>query len=164
MRSGPLSPNVNLREVEQLLYREAHLLDTRRFDDWLALYTDDASYWVPLEEGQLDGVDTSSIIYDDREMMALRVRQYRDARAHARVPAARTVHQVSNVLLLEEAQSEVLASSALMVVEYRLDRQRVFAATVMHRLRRTADGLRIASKRVDLVNSESELDGIAFLL
>lgn len=164
MHSAAPPNNASLSEVEQLLYREAYLLDTRRFDDWLALYTDDATYWVPLEEGQTDAIDTSSIIHDDREMMTLRVNQYRDARAHARVPAARTVHQVSNVLLLEEGPSEVLASSALVLVEYRQERQRVFGATVTHRLRRTPAGLRIAAKRVDLVNSESELDGIAFLL
>lgn len=164
MRSAAPPTNASLSEVEQLLYREAFLLDARRFDEWLALYTDDATYWVPLEAGQADAINTSSIIHDDREMMTLRVLQYRDARAHARVPAARTVHQVSNVLLLEEGQSEVLAGSALVLVEYRQERQRVFGATVTHRLRRTPAGLRIAAKRVDLVNSESELDGIAFLL
>jgi hypothetical protein len=49
------------------------------------------------------------------------------------------------------------------MVEYRAERQRLWAATVEHRLRRTAGGLRIAAKRVDLVNSEAELDGIACL-
>ena len=42
--------------------------------------------------------------------------------------------------------------------------ERVFGASVEHRLRRTPAGLRIVAKRVDLVNSEAELDGIAFLL
>lgn len=157
-------PNVALTEVEQLLFREAYLLDTRRFDEWLALFTDDATYWVPLEQDQQDGLETSSIIYDDREMMGLRVRQYRDARAHARLPLARTVHHVSNVLILEETPAEVITNSALVLIEYRQERQRVFGAGVTHRLRRTTHGLRIAAKRVDLVNSESELDGIAFLL
>ena len=54
-------------------------------------------------------------------------------------------------------------SSTLVVVEFRQERQRVWGATVEHRLRVTADGLRIVSKRVDLVNSESDLDGIAFI-
>src|SRR5205085_356998 len=35
-----------LREVEQFLYREARLLDERRFNEWLDLFTDDVRYWM----------------------------------------------------------------------------------------------------------------------
>ena len=49
------------------------------------------------------------------------------------------------------------------LLEYRHERQRVWGALVEHRLRRTRDGLRIAAKRIDLVNSEAELDGIVCL-
>lgn len=150
-------------EIEQFLYREAYLLDHQRFDEWLALYTDDATYWVPLEENQADPIETSSIIYDDRQLLELRVKQYRDARAHARRPFARTCHQVGNVLVLEDTAAEAVVASTLVLVEYRQERQRVFAGSVEHRLRRTAAGLRIAAKRVAIVNSEAELDGIAFL-
>src|SRR5439155_25977649 len=34
------------REVEQFLYREARLLDERRFHEWLELLTDDIRYWM----------------------------------------------------------------------------------------------------------------------
>ena len=36
-----------IREVEQFLYREARLLDERRFHEWLTLFTDDVRYWMP---------------------------------------------------------------------------------------------------------------------
>jgi benzoate/toluate 1,2-dioxygenase subunit beta len=167
MSSRPDSiAGITLTEAEQLLYREAFALDRHRFDDWLALFTDDATYWVPLEEGQIDPIETSSIVYDNRELMGLRVKQYREARAHARLPLARTTHQISNVML-DEAQTaspDVNVASTLVLVEYRQERQRVFGALVTHRLRRTPAGLRIAAKRIDLVNSEAELEGIAFLL
>jgi benzoate/toluate 1,2-dioxygenase beta subunit len=155
--------SVSLREVEQFLYREASLLDRQRLEEWLRLYTEDATYWVPLERDQKDPWNTSSIIFDDRTLLDIRVRQYRDPRAHARLPAARTVHQVGNVSIMQEAGNEVLVGSSLVLIEYRKERQRVFGALVEHRLRRTEDGLRIAAKRVDIVNSEAELDGIAFL-
>jgi Ring hydroxylating beta subunit len=64
---------------------------------------------------------------------------------------------------LESADRDVRAGSTLILVEYRRERQRVWGALVEHRLRRTADGLRIAAKRIDLVNSEAELDGIVCL-
>jgi benzoate/toluate 1,2-dioxygenase beta subunit len=153
-----------LREAEQLLFREARLLDEHRLDEWLDLFTEDATYWVPLERDQKDPWNTSSIIFDDRTLLEIRVRQYQHPRAHARLPLARTCHQVGNVMLLDSNDKEARVGSSLVLIEYRKERQRVFGASVEHRLRRTPAGLKIAAKRVDLVNSEAELDGIAFLL
>jgi benzoate/toluate 1,2-dioxygenase beta subunit len=150
-------------KAEEFLYHEARLLDTQRYEEWLELFTDDATYWVPLEHNQKDPLETSSIIYDDRTLLELRVKQARHPRAHARLPLARTVHQVGNVVLLSEGQSELKIASTLTLVEWRQEKQRIWGALVEHRLRRANGGLRIAHKRVDLVNSEAELDGVAIL-
>ena len=34
-------------EVANLINREASLIDRRRWDEWIDLYTEDAVYWVP---------------------------------------------------------------------------------------------------------------------
>ncbi|MFM8576879.1 MAG: aromatic-ring-hydroxylating dioxygenase subunit beta, partial [Limnohabitans sp.] len=86
-----------LEQVPDLLHREAWLLDRQEFRQWLSLYTADATYWVPLEKDQPDPIETSSIIYDDRLLLELRVEQYAHSRAHARQPLARTCHHVGNV-------------------------------------------------------------------
>jgi benzoate/toluate 1,2-dioxygenase subunit beta len=150
--------------VEQFLYHEARLLDTGQLEAWLDLFTDDATYWVPLELNQKDPYETSSIIHDDRTLLELRVRQARHPRAHARQPLARTVHQVANILVFSEENSELRVNSTLHLTEFRNEKQRLYAALVEHRLRKVSDGFRIAHKRVDLVNSEGELDGVAILL
>ncbi len=156
--------DIELRsEAEHFLNREAWLLDHERLDEWLELFTDDATYWIPLQANQGDPLTTSSIVYDDRRLLEVRVRQFQHPRAHARTPAPRTVHQIGNVQVLEAGKRDMRVSSTLVLVEYRRERQRVWGALVEHRLRRTADGLRIAAKRVDLVNSEAELDGIVCL-
>jgi 3-phenylpropionate/cinnamic acid dioxygenase small subunit len=147
---------------EQFLYHEARLLDTQQFEAWLELFTDDATYWIPLERNQKDPLETSSIIHDDRTLLDLRVKQARHPRAHARQPLARTVHQVGNVMV-EEGADEVKVSSTLQLVEFRNEKQRLYGALVEHRLRRVNGGFKIAHKRVDLVNSAGELDGIAIL-
>lgn len=156
--------DIELRsEIEQFLYHEAGLLDHGRLDEWLGLFTGDATYWIPLQANQVDPLTTSSIVYDDRRLLEVRVRQFQHPRAHARVPAPRTVHQVGNVQLIEAGALDARVGSTLVLIEYRRERQRVWGALVEHRLRRTADGLRIAAKRIDLVNSEAELDGIVCL-
>jgi benzoate/toluate 1,2-dioxygenase subunit beta len=149
--------------VEQFLYHEARLLDTGQLEAWLELFTDDATYWLPLERGQKDPFETSSIVHDDRMLLELRVKQARHPRAHARQPLARTVHQVGNVMVLSQNDSEIIVASTLNLVEFRNEKQRHYGALVEHRLRRAGDSYRIAHKRVDLVNSEGELDGIAIL-
>jgi 3-phenylpropionate/cinnamic acid dioxygenase small subunit len=149
--------------VSQFLYHEARLLDTQQLEAWLELFTEDATYWVPLERNQKDPTGTSSIIHDDRTLLGLRVQQARHPRAHARLPLARTVHQVGNITVFPEENSKVRVESTLQVVEWRNERQRVWGALVEHHLRRTNGAFKIAHKRVDLVNSEGELDGIAIL-
>jgi 3-phenylpropionate/cinnamic acid dioxygenase small subunit len=142
----PAATEIELRsEIEHFLYREAWLLDHGRLDEWLALFTDDATYWIPLQANQADPLTTSSIAYDDRRLLEVRVRQFQHPRAHARVPAPRTVHQIGNVQVLQVADHDVRAGSTLILVEYRRERQRVWGALVEHRLRRTAEGLRIAA-------------------
>jgi benzoate/toluate 1,2-dioxygenase subunit beta len=149
---------------EQFLYHEARLLDTQQYEEWLTLFTPDATYWLPLEQHQKDPLETSSIIHDDRTLLELRVKQIRHPRAHARQPLARTVHQVGNVSILGQTATELRVASTLTVVEFRNEKQRLYGALVEHRLRRNADTFAISHKRVDLVNSEGELDGIAILL
>jgi 3-phenylpropionate/cinnamic acid dioxygenase small subunit len=155
--------------VQAFLYHEARLLDRFELEAWFSLFTEDCRYWVPLLEGQEDGRKTSSIIHDDHTLLDLRVRQYAHPRAHARLPRARTVHHVSNVSVLEvlAGGAELAVASALILIEYRQERQRVFGASVSHRLRRREaagpGAFGIVDKRVDLVNSEAELDGIAIL-
>jgi len=159
------APSAAIETLTQFLNHEARLLDGGRFDDWLALFTADATYWLPLEQGQRDPFETCSILYDDRTLLEARVRQYHHPRAHARTPKARTVHQVGNVMLLGEdpARQELTVGSTLVLVEYRAERQRIFGALCEHRLRSEGGRWMIAAKRVDLVNSESELDGLAIL-
>ena len=149
--------------VEHFLYHEARLLDTGQLEAWLDLFTDDATYWLPLERDQQDPLETSSLIHDDRTLLELRVKQARHPRAHARQPLARTVHQVCNIMVAGEANGETVVHSTLQLVEFRNEKQRLYGALVEHRLRRAGNGFRIAHKRVDLVNSEGELDGIAIL-
>jgi benzoate/toluate 1,2-dioxygenase beta subunit len=148
---------------EEFLVHEARLLDEGRLEEWLELFTDDATYWLPLEKDQRDPLETSSLVYDDKTLLGLRVKQARHPRAHARLPLARTIHQVGNIKIDSQTGNEVVIHSNLVLVEFRSEKQRIWGALVEHRLRPQGDSYRIAHKRVDLVNSEGELDGIAIL-
>ncbi len=153
--------DVDLRPYETFLAYEARLLDEALFDDWLALFTEDARYWVPIEPNQADPYETVSLMYDDRRLLETRVRRLSDPRIYSQEPRSRTSRLVTN-LTLESAgdQPGVLVRSKFVLVEYRRDSQRLFAGTYHHRLVGEGESMRIAMKKVELVNCDAALDGL----
>src|SRR5918996_6165849 len=99
---------VQQREVEAFLYEEAALLDEWRLDEWLALFTDDARYVVPVtdaREGDLR--ETLSIINDDISRLRGRVERLKSRHAHREFPWSRTRRLISNVRVTETTQEEI---------------------------------------------------------
>jgi 3-phenylpropionate/cinnamic acid dioxygenase small subunit len=150
----------SVAEAERFLIGEARLLDEARYDEWLALFTDDAWYWVPSMPGQASPHDTVSLIYDDRRLLETRVRRLANPHLHAQNPPARASRIVANVTAEETGPAALVVRSKLLMVEYRRNAQRLFAATCRHRLVAHGPTLRIAWKRVDLVNCDAELEGL----
>jgi benzoate/toluate 1,2-dioxygenase beta subunit len=147
---------------EQFLAHEARLLDDARFDEWLALFTADAWYWVPTQPDQKDPFETVSLIYDDRRLLETRVRRLASPRIYSQEPRSRTSRMVGNVTVeeMEADRAACTVRSKFLLVENRRDNQRLFGGTALHRLVQTDGSLRIAWKRVDLVNCDAPLDGI----
>ena len=159
-------PGYDKQVIEAFLYTEARLLDRKQFDDWFGLFTEEAYYWIPLRPEQSRPDKELSIIYDDIDMLRVRVHWLKHPKNHAQAIPSRTVHYVSNVLVegFDEEKQEYRVSSALQVAEYRKDIQTVYSGSCEHVLR-SADGeLKIAAKRVDLINSQAVLGAISVLL
>ena len=149
--------------IETFLYAEARLLDGKQFDNWFALFTEDAYYWVPLRPEQSRPDSELSIVYDDIDMLRVRVHWLKHPKNHAQAIPSRTVHYVSNVLVegFDDERQEYRVSSALQVAEYRKDIQTVYAGSCEHVLRAADGQLKIAAKRVDLINSQAVLGPIS---
>ena len=148
---------------EHFLFHEATLLDTRRFRDWMALFADDGTYWVPAVPNQESPFNQASLFYDDRELMKTRVDRLEHPRIHVQTPPSRTAHLIGNMIVeqADETKGEYLVGSTVIMVEYRDEHQRVFAGRQRHRLRREGAGFRIVQKRVDLINCDSAFEAMA---
>jgi 3-phenylpropionate/cinnamic acid dioxygenase small subunit len=147
--------------AEAFLVNEARLLDERRFRDWMGLFTEDGIYWVPSTPDQKSPLDQASLFYDDRELLKTRIDRLEHPLIHVQTPPSRTVHLVTNVTVEPAESGDVTIVSNVLMVEYRLDRQRIFAGRQQHRLRFLDSAWRIAMKRVDLVNCDSAFEAIA---
>lgn len=151
-------------DIEKYLYREARLLDERRFEEWMNLFTDDGYYWVPAYPKQTDPYETVSIFFDDKPMMKTRLSRLNHPKIHAQSPASRTLHIVSNIEIDEDhdVEGEILVHSTLMMMEYRLEKQTSYGGRCQHLLRTRADGgFDLAWKRVDLINCDGIFEPLA---
>jgi benzoate/toluate 1,2-dioxygenase beta subunit len=154
---------VSRATFEDFLIYEASLLDARRFRDWMGLFAEDGTYWVPAVPDQKSPFDQASLFYDDRDLMKTRIDRLEHPRIHVQTPPSRTAHLVGNVVIEDRdaARNQYGIGSTVIMVEYRDDAQRVFAGRQHHRLRRNGDSFHIVQKRVDLINCDSAFDAMA---
>ena len=153
--------------IEDFLVHEAHLLDDRRFEEWMALFTADGFYWAPARPDQPDPLNEVSLIYDDRAAMETRILRLRHPRIHSQTPPSRTARIVANAVVEETAADgqACVVRSTFMLYEYRPSipeaMERVFAGTYRHRLIAEAGGLKIAWKKAMLANCDARLGPFA---
>ncbi len=158
-----------LRRIEEFLYREAWLLDERRFEEWRDLFADDGHYWVPARPEQTDWKTEVSLFLDDRKNIQARIDRLRHPRVHAQTPPSRTVHSVTNIHLAPEQPDDgaVLVRSALAMAEWRQGNHRTYHGRAQHTLVPDGDvgrdgaGFRIRLKRVDLIDAEDVHDAMS---
>lgn len=145
-----------LREIEQLLYREASYLDNPDLDSWMSLFTEDGTYWMPAQENQADPDMYLSHIYDDRVMMEIRRRNFIHPRAASKEYKVRCSHIISNIQVIEqdEGSGDCTVTSNFHALVIYLGEQRMYGGTYTHQLTRVAGELKIRHQRVDLINCE----------
>lgn len=160
-------------EAETLLIQEARLLDERRFDQWLALFTEDCLYWLPTVDGDPDR--EPSIIYDDRGRLEERVFRITQTKAHAQDPPSRTLHYIANVEVADVGREEARVLCNLLVAELRpggiaqlgLGEQRLLAGRAEYLFVRESSGesrWRIKRKKVWLIDRDQPLYNITFIV
>src|SRR6476661_7316536 len=154
-RAQPAAAALDLHRCVQFLEHEMRLLDEAKFDNWLALFTADAWYWVPSEPDQADPHNTVSLIYDDRRLLETRVRRLASPRMYSQEPRSRCSRIVANISIEDAEGRAATVRSKFVMVEYRREQQRLFTGNAWHRLVQLDGAIRIAWKRVDLVNCDA---------
>lgn len=152
------------REVARFLYREARLIDAGRFDEWLALWADDACYWVPANADDIDPSRHVSLIYDDRNRLTERIYRLTHSDVHSQEPASRLTHLLSGIEVGTLSAEEYFAHCAVLIAEVRHNRQEIYGGRVEYRLRRGGGALAMVVKKVILARNDSPLGNLTFLL
>lgn len=153
--------------VEDFYFREAALLDERRFDEWLDLIADDVHYWMPLRAyrragsaaavmapaKELSGTGDVSLFDESKETLAMRVARLKTGKAWAEEPPSRTRRLVANVTIAPAADGELAAVSNIAVFQGRAHAEStVFYGQRSDLLRPVGDGFLLHRRHIILDN------------
>lgn len=150
---------VRQHQVDQFLYGEAALLDNRSYDEWLALFSDDTHYWMPIRRTrmarQLDEEFTKPgeiAWFDDSKLQLLgRITKLHTGRSWAEDPPSRTRHLITNIRIVTDDGTEMEVHSNFHHYRTRLKSEETsWIGSRVDRIRRTEEGLRIAARTIYL--------------
>ena len=158
--SAELAPASPQARLEDFLYREAELLDERRYEEWLDLFTPDLHYWMPMRrnvprdepEREYTRHGTDVNWFDEgKDTLTRRVRQVLTGVHWAEEPPSRICHIISNVQILHASPAEVSMKSRFLVYRNRVETETdLLVGKREDLLRRVNGGLKIARRKIIL--------------
>lgn len=146
-------------EVERFYYDEAALLDDRRFEAWVDLFSDDTHYFMPIRrtrsKRELDKEFTKpgemAFFDDSKDILAGRVRKLLSGTAWAEDPPSRTRHFVANVRVVEDRGDELDVQANFILYRTRLKSEELTWIGSRHDvLRRNGTSFLIAKRTIFL--------------
>ena len=154
-----ITPEIQ-QNVEQFLYQQSELLDTKRWQEYIDLFTDDGVYWMPANANQEHWEGVPSIFIEDKNLMTVRMKRVLHPDAWSQAPVWETNHVVGNVVIQNiSAQGDVVVRSRFHMIELRREDVRHFAGRYLHVLKINHDnGYLIEKQRVDMFNAQATYD------
>jgi 3-phenylpropionate/cinnamic acid dioxygenase small subunit len=154
--------------VVEFLYREGRLADEARYAEWLALWTDDAVYWVPATTDPAADPETRlSHIYDNRTRLETRIKLLQTGHRYSQEPASLMRRLISNIEVAEGSDDELVAGSNFILAELSIQAKSEmhwWVGRATHHLRRVDGLLRMSLKKVVLINAAEPLPNLSFLI
>jgi 3-phenylpropionate/cinnamic acid dioxygenase small subunit len=158
--------NITKQDLIDFVVLEARLLDAKRYEEWNALFTDDAMYWVPLAPDQEDGINHTSHLYEDKLLRELRIERLKSPRAFSQQPPSRAHHllQTPTVETFDEAGNRYVVRSEFHYTESQGDTVQFYVGTCFHHLTVHGDALKMTLKRVNLLNCDAALPAVQLFI
>jgi benzoate/toluate 1,2-dioxygenase beta subunit len=151
-------------QIQAFLTHEARLMDEGRYREWLDLWTEDAQYWVPCNDDDIDPATQVSIIYDDRDRLTQRVERLLSGSVLSQQPRPRMRRVISNLEIGPEIGAEVTVESNFILGIARNSAKQLWIGRSLHTLREDAVGFKIVRKKVLLIDNDQEIPLLQFLI
>ena len=147
----------NYDKIQAFVYQEARHLDDKQWDEWLQLYDEKVTFWMPSWDDE-DNLTTnheteiSLIYYPNRNGLEDRVFRIRTERSSATLPDTRTSHNCTNLEILEENTDEVKIRFNWNTLSFRYNKLDQFFGVSFCTLKKVEDSFLITNKKVILKN------------
>jgi 3-phenylpropionate/cinnamic acid dioxygenase small subunit len=153
-------------DLVRFVYDEARLIDDKRLEEWYELFTDDARYWMPLTRNQPDGDNHTSLFYEDKLLLKVRIERLKSPRALSQQQPSFCQHVLQQPAIESRGADGAswVMRTPFVYAETQLDTQLVLAGVSWLHLVGTDAGLRIRLKKVDLLNRDAALPSIQLFL
>lgn len=144
------------QEIEHFYRREASLLQSRRYREWLEQFTDDVSYRVPIRisrpEGPDDDLDDERLGYydEDAAMLVARVEKLESKLSWSEQPASRVRYFVQLLDVVHGDRGDLTARSNVLLFQHRWNLEQFFTGDRVDRFVRVDGELKVGSRRVVL--------------
>jgi len=153
-------------ELTQFYIREAWLLDERKFQDWLGLFTEDVLYFMPRRKNvprreshrEVTPLGDLALIEDDKRYLEMRVARLETGMAWAEDPPSRTRHLVGNLVAEPLDRGDVQAKTAFLVYRSHLETDHQLLAGSREDVLRRVDGAWKVAKRTIVLDANVLLD------
>ena len=157
---------ITKQDLIDFVVQEARLLDAKRYDEWNALFTDDAMYWVPLVPDQADGINHTSHLYEDKLLRDLRIERLKSPRAFSQQPPSRSHHllQTPTVETFDAQAQRYVVRTEFHYTESQGDELQFYVGTFFHHLTQVDGQLRMTLKRVNLLNCDAALPAVQLFI
>lgn len=139
-------------------------MDEGRYREWLELWTDDAQYWVPCNDDDIDPARSVSIIYDDRDRLSQRIERLLSGSVLSQQPRPRMRRVISNLEIERDTGGEVTVESNFVLGVARSGTKQLWIGRSIHQLRETGETFMIARKKVLLIDNDQEIPLLQFLI
>jgi 3-phenylpropionate/cinnamic acid dioxygenase small subunit len=162
-----MTPNdIQRQQLIDFVYAEARLLDGKRYEEWNALFTDEAFYWVPLIPDQEDGINHTSHMYEDKLLRELRIERLKSPRAFSQQPPSRCHHLLQQPCIEEfdAVANRFVLRTEFHYTEAQGDELQFYVGTAFHHLTLQDGALRMTLKRVNLLNCDAALPAVQLFI
>jgi 3-phenylpropionate/cinnamic acid dioxygenase small subunit len=153
--------------------KDANLLETGQYDDWLALFAPECLYWVPASQGGGDPRKEVAIAFDDRRRLEDRVFRLQNEFSWSQQPRSRTSRIVSNIAVFVTADPTIfMVRSNFIISEFQAGDNRLYTGSSSHRLVDTSGSIGEVSnqnwktlvKQVNLIDCDQNLRNPSIVL
>lgn len=160
------TPSITPDAIRDFVYREARLIDEKRFAEWYDLFTEDARYWIPLTRDQPDGENHTSLMFEDKLLLKVRIERLSNPRSFSQQQPSFCQHvlQAPSLEVSDGSSGHWVTRTPFAYFETQLDTQVVLAGVSWLHLVAVSGELRIQMKKVELLNCDAALPSIQLFL